>query len=130
MILSQFHNANTKLLGALSRSDKIKVFGAYKRICDLIYINSDEIYVVDRPIKPSMEDIKFMISFITIYNNLLEIFCSNNGVKFWLDTPRDDYPFLGKSPKEVIWGDHIKLLDVRVYTNSLIVHLREQMGEY
>ena len=125
MYLEQFHNLPLSKTNKLITYDKIRILTTYIEICELLEVDPDKLYKVSDIDKPSVEDVKYLISIITIYNNLYDIYGSNPLVKNWLTDKKREYPFNGTDAMSAMQADSNNIMKIRIYTNSFIVYLNE-----
>lgn len=125
MYISYLHNCPTSKLGNITYNSKLQIVTSYLEVCELIGADPDKLYEVKDVEDFSIDDLAYMLSIVTCYNNILSVYSLNSIVKTWFNSPIDKYPFNNTSPLAFMSDNEKNILKTRFYTNSLIVHLRE-----
>lgn len=130
MYVKNHHNLASKKLEKVTYSQKIQVLSAFMEVCEVLGVKPDSIYKVVNVDNISINDLTYIISFITIYNNIEDIHNGNDiFILNWFFDSKSEEPFNFKSPLDAIMGDKVNILKIRLYTNSLRVYLWEIMNE-
>ena len=69
MYVKQYHNLPSNKLGKITYYQKVQILTAYLEVCGLVKTKPNTIYKVDDVDRITVDDLKYIISFITIYNN-------------------------------------------------------------
>jgi hypothetical protein len=125
MYITNFHNLTNEKIGKINYYSKVQILTAYLEVCTILGVRPDDIYAVSDVDNIEIEDLKYIISFITIYNNIYKIFQEDKHIFHWFIRIKPEIPFNSKTPLQAMIDDDINILKIRVYTNALVVHLEE-----
>ena len=95
-----------------------KIYREYARLCNNININEWTIYKIENLNKITYTDLKYIYSFIIIYDNLEYLFDTVEEVSIWFRRVKERFPFNGRSPLEFMQNSKSGILRVKLYTNA------------
>jgi hypothetical protein len=113
--------------GSLRVRDKIMTF--FDDACNFLRINRANLYEFGETIYGmNNEQTYYALNFCKIYENVLQLYDSldsteyesHKHVKIWFKREIEDYPFNGKKPIEFIRQSDQKILEVVLYSKSLL----------
>ena len=129
MYVKNFHNLANNKLEKVTYYQKVQILTAYLEVCKIAGTKPDSIYKVKDVDNITLNDLKYIISFITIYNNIQDIYDDKSLTRNWFTRAQRQKPFNNKHPLELIKEDKVNILKLKLYTNSLRVHLWEIMDK-
>lgn len=130
MYIKNHHNLTSKKLEKVTYSEKIQILTAFIKVCEVLDVKPDNIYKVANVNNISVDDLMYIVSFITIYNCIEDIHDNDSMlIKNWFTVSKPEEPFNFKSPLSAIKNNKVNILKTRLYTNALRVYLWEIVNE-
>lgn len=126
--MDNFYNIPNSKLKGISYYDSRKLLQEFLIMCELSEIEPEKICSITDVENLSCENKKNMVSYITIYSNILDIYDDAQLASIWMTVSQKQSPFNYRSPLEVIQQEVNGLMQVRVFTNALKFHLAEIIG--
>ena len=125
MYIKNFHNLASNKLEKITYYQKVQILTAFLEVCEVAGTEPDSIHKVENVDNITVDDLKYMISFVTIYNNIQDIHEDESLTRGWFTMAQNKEPLNGKTPLELIKQDKVNILKLRLYSGALRVYLWE-----